>query len=71
VDFRGLGVPAVKVAENGLLIVALKHQALDLSLQRWKIVDKSVPDDVQVDAEVFVNKDISHAGDVRPRYVAR
>ena len=41
-----------------------------LDLQLRKIFDNGVPDDLHVDAEVLVNQDVSHARDIRPRYLA-
>ena len=35
------------------------------------IFDNGVPDDLQVDAEVLMNQDVSHARDVHPRCAAR
>jgi hypothetical protein len=45
----------------------LLYQGQELRSERRQILDDRVPDDIQVNAEVRVNENISHAGDVRPR----
>ena len=56
---------------NGVLILSgpsrLLCQGPELCSERRQILDDRVPDDIQVNAEVRVNENISHAGDVRPR----
>ena len=47
------------------------EKAFDLSSERYEIDCDRLPDDGQIYAEVLVDQDVSHAGDVSPRYIGR
>lgn len=40
----------------------------DLSAQDWGVIDRRLPDQRPIDAEVLVNQDVSQPHDVRPRH---